>query len=226
MKGTAGTLPCPAAERGHQVSAPHLCPARPEPTRLQCRERASVPWKVVLRPPAEGREAGEAGGREAARGVGWHIGVFGRTRLVLRCPSAVPEAVPPSPGRGVRCRHPAAPAARQWCQRPCRAPQKVSSGARGREERQRITAGRERGEGEAAFLCCREQWVPRLPPGWRERCCQQFAQLVSLRRCFHSGLLQRSRIKYLWKCNVGIFNGYMLLFCEIYLPPCFTLVNA
>lgn len=104
MKGTAGTLPCPAAERGHQVSAPHLCPARPEPTRLQCRERASVPWKVVLRPPAEGREAGEAGGREAARGVGWHIGVFGRTPVPQRgargCASLAGErrAVPASRG--------------------------------------------------------------------------------------------------------------------------------
>ena len=87
MKGTAGTLPCLAAERGHQVTAPHAFPlsrARFAPVlaRLKCRERASVIWKVILPPLAEGRRAEEEG-EEAVLGVGLHMSLFGKTRFVL-----------------------------------------------------------------------------------------------------------------------------------------------
>lgn len=186
MKGTAGTLPCPTAQRGHQVNASHAGPARAEPTRFQCRERASSPWKVV-----RGRR-GRAGSPRCGAA---HRGVWCLSR----------------PGAGPASRRGSAPLSAAGPALP-----KVSSGVReGRREAGEDHGGTGAGRGRSSLSVL--LW---LPPGGRSGATSSSLNLFP---CFHSGSLQRSRINCPYKRSVGIFNGYVLLSCEIYLPACVSL---
>lgn len=128
------------------------------------------------------------------------------------------------PGRGAqRCeRGPGVPRPRRLgtAVSGCAAPRESFQRGEGREKWESITAGLERGEGEAACLCCRGQWVPQLSSGGGSGAA---SSSLNLFRCFHSGWLHRSRIEYPFKCNVDIFDGCILLFCEIYPLACVSL---
>lgn len=81
MKGTVGTLPCSAAERGHQVTAPHalsLSRERFYPGPAQVPGEGECPLKSYPRTARRGAERREEG-REAVLGVGLHIGLLGKT---------------------------------------------------------------------------------------------------------------------------------------------------
>lgn len=175
-EGDRGDAALPCSRAGTSGKRSERLPGPSRARTLRVPEGAGAPWKVVLPPPAERRRQGRRAG--AARGAGRHIGVSAGAAWRSGASERCPGLCLPAGAMGARPRHPAAPAARLRCQR------KVSSSVRGTGKREGIAAGRERGRGQAACLCCSgcRSFSPpagKLPP----------SSALNLFRCGHSGLL-------------------------------------